>query len=74
MATFAPLLDKAFTAEREFLRIASKSRQPEPAQLASLLKSTGDCIDEIQAAREKMRRLEISRYNKYRYLSRGLYQ
>ena len=56
VATAAPLIDKAFQAEREFLRVASKSRQPEPAQLATLLKSTGDCIDEIQAAREKMRR------------------
>ena len=56
MATVAPLLDKAFQAEREFLRIASKSRQPEPTDLATLLKPTGDCIDEIQAAREKMRR------------------
>ena len=56
MATVAPLLDKAFQAQREFLRVASKSQQPEPTNLATLLKSTGDCIDEIQAAREKMRR------------------
>ena len=56
MATVTPLIDKAFQAEREFLRVASKSRQPEPTDLATLLKSTGDCIDEIQAAREKMRR------------------
>ena len=56
MALVAPLLDKAFQAQREFLRVASQSQQPEATNLGTLLKSTGDCIDEIQVAREKMRR------------------
>ena len=54
--TASLILDKAFKAQREFLRIVSKSQQPNPSNLGELLKSTGDCIDEIQAYREKMRR------------------
>ena len=56
VTTVAPVLDKAFQAQREFLRIASKSQEPSASTLANLLKPTGDLIDEIQAFREKMRR------------------
>ena len=65
MASAAPVLQKAFQAQREFLRIASKSKQPEPGTLASLLKPTGDSIDEIQAFREKMRRLARTIYQRF---------
>ena len=54
--TAASILAKAFSAQRQFLLVASKSRLPAPAVLAELLRPTGDCIDEIQAYREKMRR------------------
>jgi len=57
--TAALILDKAFKAQREFLRIVSKSQQPNPTSLGELLKPTGDCIDEIQAYREKMRRCDF---------------
>ena len=39
--TAAQILDKAFKAQREFLRIVSKSQQPNPASLGELLKPTG---------------------------------
>ena len=57
--TAALILDKAFKAQREFLRIVSKSQQPNTSNLSILLKATGDCIDEIQSYREKMRRSEF---------------
>ena len=41
MQTAAQILDKAFKAQREFLRIVSKSQQPNPTSLGELLKPTG---------------------------------
>jgi len=58
VAVAGPMLDKAFKSQREFLRIASKSKAPSAADLNSLLKPLGDIMGEIQEYREKMRRCE----------------
>jgi len=56
VATAGPMLDKAFKLQREFLRIASKSKSPGQNDLNALLKPLGDVMGEIQEYREKMRR------------------
>jgi len=58
VATAAPMLDKAFKAQREFVRIASKSKQASAGDLNTLLKPLGDIIGEIQEYRERMRRCD----------------
>ena len=59
VATMGAMLDKAFSAQREFLTVSSKSKQPGDKQLQALLKPTSDCISEIQSFREKSRRSEF---------------
>merc|ERR1712042_20113 len=46
-------------AQREFLAISSKSKQPAGPALQQLLKPTSDKISEIQAFREKSRRSDF---------------
>jgi len=58
VAVAAPMLDKAFSSQREFLRIASKSKAPSANDLNTLLKPLGDIMGEIQEYREKMRRCD----------------
>jgi len=58
VSTAAPMLDKAFKAQREFLRIASKAKEPSGGDLSTLLKPTADIIGQIQEYREKMRRCD----------------
>eukprot|EP00092_Neocalanus_flemingeri_P002426 GFUD01002595.1.p1 GENE.GFUD01002595.1~~GFUD01002595.1.p1 ORF type:complete len:480 (-),score=128.99 GFUD01002595.1:302-1741(-) len=58
VATAAPLIDKAFKAQREFLRIASQAKAPSAGDLNTLLKPLGDIIGEIQDYRERMRRCD----------------
>jgi len=59
VATAVPMLDKAFKAQREFLRVASKSKVPSAGDVNTLLKPTADVITEIQEYREKMRRSDF---------------
>jgi len=58
VSTVGAMVDNAFKAQREFLNIASKSKQPTGPALQLLLKPTSDKISEIQAFREKNRRSE----------------
>ena len=58
VATMGAMLDKAFSAQREFLSMSSKSKKPNDQQMALLLKPTSDIIAEIQSFREKNRRSE----------------
>lgn len=56
VATLGKMVDEAFKAQRAFLSLASKSKQPEAKDLQVLLKSTSDKISQIQEFREKNRR------------------
>ncbi|XP_023327185.1 adenylyl cyclase-associated protein 2 isoform X2 [Eurytemora carolleeae] len=59
VATIAGLTQAAFTAERNFLNTASKSKKPSDKDLPLLLKPISDKISEIQEFREKNRRSEF---------------
>jgi adenylyl cyclase-associated protein len=59
VATIAALTQAAFTAERNFLNTASKSKKPSDKDLQLLLKPISDKISEIQDLREKSRRSEF---------------
>jgi len=59
VATAAPMVQTAFKAQREFLRITSLATKPSDKDLQTLLKSTGDTITQIQEFREKGRRCEL---------------
>jgi len=59
VATIAAMVDQAFIAQREFLQLSSRSKQPAGPQLQLLLKPTSDQISEIQQFREKSRRSEF---------------
>jgi adenylyl cyclase-associated protein len=59
VATVGAMVDQAFKAQREFLSISSKSKQPGGPALQQLLKPTSDKISEIQAFREKSRRSDF---------------
>jgi len=59
VATAAPMVEKAFLAQREFLRIVSLAVKPSDKDLQTLLKSTADTISEIQEFRERGRRCEL---------------
>lgn len=54
--TQADMVDKAFKAQREFIVIASKHKQPAQDVLQKLLKPTSDQISAVQSFREKNRR------------------
>jgi len=56
VATLGKMVDEAFKAQRVFLTLASKSKQPEAKDLQVLLKPTSDKISQIQEFREKNRR------------------
>ena len=73
VATIGGMLDKAFSAQREFLATSARSKQPGDQHLKAgvlkknfffyfwiqgLLKPTSDLIAEIQGFREKSRRSE----------------
>jgi len=58
VALAAPMIDKAFIAQREFLRIAAKAKAPGAGDLSTLLKPLGDIIGQIQEYRERMRRCD----------------
>jgi len=58
VATIGGMLDKAFSAQREFLATSARSKQPGDQHLKGLLKPTSDLIAEIQGFREKSRRSE----------------
>lgn len=57
--TMANMVNKAFSAQKKFLIIASKSMQPTEKDFATILKEMGDCVDEITSYREKSRRSEF---------------
>jgi len=59
VATMGTMLDKAFRAQKEFLVIVSRSKKPSGEDFQTLLKSTADSIEEIQAFREKNRRSDF---------------
>jgi len=59
VATVGAMVDQAFKAQRDFLSVASKSKQPAGPALQQLLKPTSDKISEIQAYREKNRRSDF---------------
>ncbi len=56
VATQANTVKQAFAAQQQFLRVASKAKQPPANDMQALLKPTSDKISEIQAFREKNRR------------------
>ena len=56
MAAQGVMVKDAFGAQRQFLILASKSRQPAQTALPALLKPTSEKIAEIQSFREKNRR------------------
>ena len=56
VATLGAMLDRAFTAQREFLATSAKCKKPGDQQLQLLLKATSEAITEIQGFREKNRR------------------
>jgi len=58
VATAKPMIEKAFNAQREFLRISSLSKEPSANDLQQLLTPTAHIIQEIQEFRERMRRSE----------------
>jgi len=53
------MVNKTFSAQRKFLTVVSKSKKPNDADFATLLKEMGDCVDEILSYREKNRRSEL---------------
>jgi len=59
VATVGKMLQAAFSAQREFLLMASNCRKPDDNQLQQLLKPTSDKISEIQAFREANRRSDF---------------
>lgn len=56
VATQADMVKAAFEAQRQYLQVAAKAKQPSQGDLPMLLKPTSDKISEIQAFREKNRR------------------
>ncbi len=56
VAAHAISVAQAFEAQRQFLVLASKAKQPGAADMPALLKPTSDKIGEIQAFRESNRR------------------
>jgi len=59
VAALGPMVDKAFKAQREFLRISSLSTKPSDGDMATILKPLADLIGEIQEFREKGRRSDL---------------
>lgn len=57
--TMGNMTQKAFSAQEEFLIMASKSKKPSDSDLPNLLKATAAGIEEIQAFREKNRRSDF---------------
>ncbi len=53
---FTCKVSRAVAAQRSFLELASKSRQPKASELQALLKPMSDVIAEIQSFREANRR------------------
>jgi len=58
VATIGKMVEEAVKAQRVFLTLASKSKQPDAKDLQMLLKPTSDKISQIQEFREKNRRSE----------------
>jgi len=58
VATLGKMVEEAVKAQRVFLTIAAKSKQPDAKDLQMLLKPTSDKISQIQEFREKNRRSE----------------
>ena len=58
VAKLGAMVDAAFKAQRAFLAISAKSKQPSQQDMQMLLKPTSDKISEIQEFREKGRRSE----------------
>ncbi len=56
VAKHAEMVRAAFDAQREFVLLASKAKQPSADELPELLKPMSDKIAEIQGLREKERR------------------
>jgi len=56
VAKHGAMVEAAFKAQRAFIAIAAKSKQPSQQDLQMLLKPTSDKISEIQEFREKNRR------------------
>lgn len=54
----AGMVQQAFNAQRQFLLMASKCKQPTQKELLLLLKPTSDKLSEIQSFRETNRRSE----------------
>jgi len=59
VSALGPMVDKAFKAQREFLRISSLSTKPSDGNMATILKPLATLIGEIQEFREKGRRCDL---------------
>ena len=59
VATQGDMVNAAFTAQREYILLSSKAKQPPASDVPALLKPTSDMISEIQSFREKQRRSEF---------------
>ena len=59
VATQGDMVNAAFKAQREYILLASKAKQPSASDVPALLKPTSDKISEIQSFREKQRRSEF---------------
>lgn len=59
VATQGDMVNAAFKAQREYILLASKAKQPPASDVPALLKPTSDKISEIQSFREKQRRSEF---------------
>ena len=70
VAAQANLVKAAFDAQREFVVLASKAKQPAQSDLPSLLQATSTAIGEIQSFREAQRRSK--QFNHLSMVSEGI--
>jgi len=59
VAKHGDMVRSAFAAQRDFVAMAAKAKQPSQAEMPALLKPTSDKIAEIQNFRESNRRSQL---------------
>ena len=59
VATISEMVETAFKAQRSYLEMATKAKQPSQGELPMLLKPMSDKISEIEAYRESGRRSQF---------------
>ena len=59
VATITEMVETAFKAQRSYLEMATKAKQPSQGELPMLLKPMSDKISEIEAYRESGRRSQF---------------